>query len=141
MVSYIRNAVALAGFGGAYVLLLALPFLSPEWRLFGLVFTFLLMVVTLLLVLVLNKLLLGVYRPGPRLTPDQIDAIRQAARKRRPTDFLLAVPSLVVSLPIVFLMKKFGWSQNSTLAVGLIVSAVLGLLFTIACVKYGQKRS
>src|SRR4029077_12704488 len=140
MLKFIRKAVVPVGFGGACALLLALPFLPPEWRSFVFVFNFLLCVVSLLLVLVLNKLLLGVYRPGPRLMPEQIDAIRQDARKRQPAQLLFAIIVMAVSLPIVFLMKEFGWSRNSVLAVGLIMSVVLMLLFNMACVKHGQKR-
>ena len=137
MLKFIRNAVVPVGFAGSYGLSVAIPFMPSEWRPFGFIFAFLLLIVTLLLVLVLNKLLLGVYAPGPRLTPEQIDAIR----KRRPADFLFAVLSIVVSLPIIFLMKEFGWGVISTLVVGLIVSVVLVLGFNMACVKYGQKRS
>jgi hypothetical protein len=96
-----------AGFAGSYGLSVAIPFVPSEWRLFVFVSAFLLIVVTLLLVLVLNKLMLGVYLPGRRLTPEQIDAIRQAARKRRPAEFLLAIISMALSLPIIFLMKEF----------------------------------
>src|SRR5262249_41885419 len=140
MLKFIRKAVVPVGFAGAFGLSMATPFVPSEWRLFVLFFAVLLCVGTLLLVLVLNKLLLGVYRPGPRLTPEQIDAIRQDARKRQPAQLLFAIIVMAVSLPIIFLMKEFGWSRNSTLAVGLIMSVVLVLLFNIARVKHGQKR-
>ena len=141
MLKSIRKAVVPVGFGGACVILLALPFLPPEWRLFVFVFTFLLCVVSLLLLLVLNKLLLGMYLPGRRLTAGQIDAIRQDARKRQPAQLLSAAIAMAVCLPTIFLMKEFGLSRNSTLAVGLIMSVVLVLLFNMACVRHRQKQT
>ena len=112
MLKFIRKAVVPVGFAGAYGLSVGTAFMPSEWRLFVLFLAILLCIVTLLFVLVLNKLMLGVCAPGPRLTREQIDAIRQDARKRRPTDFLLATVSIVVSLPIIFLMKTVGSSSE-----------------------------
>jgi hypothetical protein len=44
-----------------------------------------------LLIPIINKLFLGVYLLGSRLTPEQVDEIRQAARKRWRANFLLAI--------------------------------------------------
>ena len=140
MVNFIRNAVALVGFGGAFCLLMARPFMPPELKPSVLPFAILLFGVPWLLIPIINKLFLGVYLPGPRLRPEQVDAIREAARKRRRENFLLAIVFLAVSLPAIFLMKEFGGGLTAMMAVVSLLF-VLVRLFNFVYLKYGLTRS
>jgi hypothetical protein len=140
MVSYISSAVALAGFGGAYCLLVARPFMPPELKPLVLPFAILFFGVPWLLIPIINKLFLGVYLLGSRLTPEQVDALRQAAQKRRRENFLLAIVFLAVSLPAIFLMKEFGGGLTAMMAV-VSLSFVLVRVFNFVYLKYGLTRS
>lgn len=142
MVNYIRNAVALIGMGGCFALFGAQPFMSPGLRAWMPVLAILIVVATWLLVLVVNKLFLGVFTPGPRMTPTQREAVREAlrqdARKNQPMAFLWIICFAGVGVPMIFLMKEFGWSRNSVLVAGMVLSIVMALLFNVIRRRQGQ---
>jgi hypothetical protein len=139
MVNFIRNAVALVGFGGAFCLLVARPFMPPELKASVFPFAIFLFGVPWLVIPIINKLLLGVYLPGSALTPKQVDTIRQEARKDRPIAFLSVICFAGVGLPIVFLMKEFGWSKNSAIEFGLVMSLFMTVIFSRIRARYGRE--
>ena len=129
MVSYVRNAVALVGFAGAFGLFAAQPLMSPEFKPFVLIFAILLFGATWLLVLLVNKLFLGVYLPGPRLTSGQSEAIRQEARKGQPLALLSALCFGSVGLLTVFLVKELGWSKDSAIETSIVALVIMIFVF------------
>jgi hypothetical protein len=131
MISYIRSAVALVGFGGAFCLLVA-----GEQGPLLLVFAILLFGAPWLLIPIVNKLFLGVYLPGPRMSPAQREAIRLAAGKDRALFPFLWFAG--VGLPIIFLMKELGWGRNSVLVVGALLSVVMAVLPNVIRARQGQ---
>jgi hypothetical protein len=136
MVNFIRNAIALAGFGGAFCLMVARPFMPPELKPSVLPFAMLLFGVPWLLIPIINKLFLGVYLPGSRLAPEQVDTIRQVAQKDRHTNIFAAVYFAGISIPMIFLMKEFSWSRNSAIEFGLVMSLFMTVVFTRIRAKY-----
>jgi hypothetical protein len=142
MVKYIRNTVALVGMGGSFALFGARPFMTPGLRAWVPVLVILIVVATWLLVLVVNKLFLGVFAPGPRMTPVQREAVREAlrqgARKDQPMAFLQIICFAGVGVPMIFLMKEFGWSINSVLVVGIVLSIIMALVFSVVRRRQGQ---
>jgi hypothetical protein len=138
MVNLIRNAIALVGFGGAFCLMVARPFMPPELKPSVLPFAILLFGAPWLLIPIINKLFLGVYLPGSRLTPEQVDTIRQEARKDRRTNIVSAVYFAGVSIPMIFLMKEFSWSRNSAIEFGLVMSLFMTVIFSRIRAKYSR---
>jgi hypothetical protein len=141
MVSYVRNAVALVGFAGVLGLFAAKPFMPPELKPLVLVFAILLFGATWLLIPIVNKLFLGVYLPGPRMTLAQRDALREGARKDRPLAFLSALCFGSAGVLTVVLVKELGWSRSSAIELSLAASLVMIVIFSRVRARYGRENS
>ncbi|MFY9600854.1 MAG: hypothetical protein WAR02_11530 [Pseudolabrys sp.] len=139
MVSCVRNIIAIVGFAGVFGLFAARPFMPPDLKQLVLVFAILLFGATWLLIPIINKLFLGVYLPGPRMTLAQQDALREATRKDQPLAFLSALCFGGAGVLAVVLMKELGWSRNSAIEFGLVVSLFMVVIFSRVRARYGRE--
>ena len=136
MVNFIRNAVVLIGIAAAFGLFAAKPLMPVELRPLMPLFAFLAVAVTFLLVVIVNKLFLGVYTPGPRLTLTEPEYIRQSAWKGRPMALLSIVCFGGVGLLPSILVKELGWSRSSAIEVGVVASIIMVFAFNAIRTSY-----
>lgn len=131
MITYIRNIVVVIAAAAVFGLVAAKPFLPPGWLPWEEALALLFVGASWLLIMVVNKFFCGAYLPGSGTTLPQRDAFHQAVRKGQPLAFLsvLCLASVGVLMVFVFLVKELGWSGNSALAAGLVVSAILVPVF------------
>ncbi|MFZ0092884.1 MAG: hypothetical protein WB540_21665 [Pseudolabrys sp.] len=113
--------------------------MPPDLKQLVLVFAILLFGATWLLIPIINKLFLGVYLPGPRMTLAQQDALREATRKDQPLAFLSALCFGGAGVLAVVLMKELGWSRNSAIEFGLVVSLFMVVIFSRVRARYGRE--
>ncbi len=129
MITYIRNIVVVIAAAAVFGLVAAKPFMPPGWLPWEEALALLFVGATWLLIMIVNKFFCGAYLPGPGTTPPQRYAFHKAVRKGQPLAFLSVLCFASAGVLMVFLKKELGWSINSALAAGLIVSVILVPVF------------
>ncbi|HEX5509506.1 MAG TPA: hypothetical protein VFX37_13475 [Pseudolabrys sp.] len=142
----VRNAIAMVGFLSAYVVLEAGHF-SPfhKWERWTLLAGWSLLAATFGIVLLFNKITLGVcFPPGAAERRRQYKEERERNRMRPfmwPVVVATMVLNLLIVLPAVYGVKHLGWDHDTTLVWAMVESVIMLVLVTRLNAWYVRRNS
>jgi hypothetical protein len=125
----VRNTLAVIGSVGVFVILLAKPFMAPEWQPWAVIWALTFIGAIWALILIITKMHYGVYLPGGSLA----QSFRFQLQHRLRSNSLLSLISLLcfagVGVLSIVLVKDFHWNPNIAYVAGMIGAIVIIPLF------------
>jgi hypothetical protein len=131
MVARVRNAIALIGVIAVFGLFAAKPFFPPGWHELAGALATAVFASAFLLILLLNKLVCGVYFPGRQSAAQERALSPRSTRTDLFPHLMWLAVYLGVGLLTVYVLKQFGLSRHELYVAALIAPVIVVVIFNI----------